>query len=179
MREADQVARWEPAFAEFAAVRYASLLRFALAVCGDRDQAEDLVQTALVRTALRWTSVRRRDDPEAYVRRVIVRQQINAWRRLWSRERPVAQVADRPSPDAAGGVDERDRLWAALMTLPVRQRAVVVLRYLYDQSERQTAEQLQCSVGSVKSQCARGLARLRSVLADEPALVPKEPKDAN
>jgi RNA polymerase sigma-70 factor (sigma-E family) len=173
------VARWEPAFAEFAAARYASLLRFALAVSGDRDQAEDLVQTALVRAALRWSSVRRRDDPEAYVRRAIVRQQINVWRRLRSRERSVAQVPDRPSPDAAGGVDERVRLWQALMTLPVRQRATVVLRYLYDQSEQQTAEQLQCSVGSVKSQSARGLARLRTVLSDDPALVPKEPKDAN
>jgi RNA polymerase sigma factor (sigma-70 family) len=76
-------------------------------------------------------------------------------------------------------VDERGRLWAALMTLPVRQRAVVVLRYLYDQSELQTAEQLQCSVGSVKSQSARGLARLRTVLSEDRTLVPKEPKDAN
>jgi len=128
---------------------------------------------------LRWSSVRRRDDPEAYVRRAILRQQINTWRRLRSREQPVAQVPDLPTPDAADAVDERGRLWAALMTLPVRQRAVVVLRYLYDQSEQQTAEQLQCSVGSVKSQSARGLARLRTVLSEDPALVPKEPRDAN
>ena len=128
---------------------------------------------------MRWSSVRRRDDPEAYVRRAILRQQINTWRRLRSREQPVAQVPDLPTPDAADAVDERGRLWAALMTLPVRQRAVVVLRYLYDQSEQQTAEQLQCSVGSVKSQSARGLARLRTVLSEDPALVPKEPRDAN
>src|SRR5207248_6672061 len=120
----------------------------ALAVSGDRGQAEELVHTALVRTAVRWSSVRRKDDPEAYVRTVIVREHINLWRRLSSRERVIgvhAEVA-RLDPSLAA-VEDRDRLWTALTSLPARQRAIVVLRHLYDQSEQQTAEQMRCSVG--------------------------------
>lgn len=173
------VGRMEAAFAEFAVARYASLFRFALAVSGDRAQAEDLLQTALVRTAVRWGSVRRRDDPEAYVRRVIVREHINAWRRIRSREQMNAEPLEAGQPDAAlAAVEERDRLWAALLALPVRQRAIVVLRHLYDQSEQQTAEQMRCSVGTVKSQCARGLQRLRVALNEDASRAGWESTDA-
>ena len=154
-------------FAAFVSGRYRSLLRFALAVSGDATAAEDLVQGALLRTGVRWSSVRRREEPEAYVRQAIVRAHINTWRRLSSRE-IAGPPPDRPADDRAfETVDQRERLWRALRLLPDRQRAVVVLRHLYDQSEEQTAALLQCSVGTVKSQCARGLARLRQALDAE------------
>jgi RNA polymerase sigma-70 factor (sigma-E family) len=161
------VGRLDPAFAEFAAARYDSLLRFALVVSGDRDAAQDLVQTALLRTGLRWQWIRRQDDPEAYVRKVIIRTQLNTATRIWARETYDVPEESRPDPGFAVAED-RSRLWSGLLTLPLRQRAIVVLRYLYDQSEQQTAEQLRCSVGTVKSQCSRGLARLRAEL-DAPA----------
>src|SRR5207302_1853653 len=121
----------------------------------------------------------RKDDPEAYVRTVIVREHINLWRRLSSRERVIgvhAEVA-RLDPSLAA-VEDRDRLWTALTSLPARQRAIVVLRHLYDQSEQQTAEQMRCSVGTVKSQCSRGLQRLRAALSGDATGADREPTDA-
>lgn len=161
----------EADFTAFAAARLPSLMRYALAVSGDQAAAEDLVQTALLRTALRWTTIRDKGQAEAYVRTAIVRGHLNTWRRLRLREtpRPLLPEAGMEDPEL-GRMEDRDELWVALRALPARQRAVVVLRFLYDQTEAQTADQLGCSLGTVKSQNSKALASLRSLLDSPEAL---------
>jgi RNA polymerase sigma-70 factor (sigma-E family) len=151
-------------FAVWARARMDALLRFGAVLAGDSDAAQDLVQNALARTWAAWPRLVRRDDPEGYVRRVMVNEQIAAWRRRRRRAVPVAPSSSASDP-ADSVIDPGDRLWAALLALAPRQRAVVVLRYCEDRSELDTAALLGCSVGTVKSQAAKGLARLREVLA--------------
>jgi RNA polymerase sigma-70 factor (sigma-E family) len=146
------------AFDAFARGRMRELLRFAHVLTGDPHRAADLVQDALERTLLAWSRVERKDDPEAYVRRAIVNRHISMWRRT-RRERLVAETPEGRYDDQ-GGPDEQ--LWAALATLPPRQRAVLVLRFYEDLSEADTAATLGCSVGTVKSQSHKALARLRA-----------------
>jgi RNA polymerase sigma-70 factor (sigma-E family) len=157
-------------FRLFVATRMGSLLSFAHLLTGDRSAAEDLVQTALARTAIAWWRVRNRDDPEGYVRRAILRTQQNAWRR-GVRELPMAEPPEpEPGlyarPDPGREIDDRDLLWRALRLLPPRQRAVLVLRYYEDRSETEIAQLLGCRPGTVKSQAAKALARLRRELSD-------------
>lgn len=155
-------------FRAFVAARMGSLLSFAHLLTGDRAAAEDLVQTALARTAVAWWRVRNRDDPEGYVRRAILRTQQNTWRR-GLRELPVAEPPEPgpyQRPDPGQEVDDRDLLWRALRLLPPRQRAVLVLRYYEDRSETEIAQLLGCRPGTVKSQAAKALARLRRELSD-------------
>src|SRR5215207_1118672 len=158
----------EAEFREFVRGRSTSLLGTAYSLTGDRSQAEDLLQVALLKTYRHWPAVRSTDHPEAYVRRVMVNQRISWWRR-----RRVQEVPD-PLPDRAGPADhstveQRDELWRALGQLPLRTRAVLVLRYWEDLPEQEVATILRCSVGSVKSQASRGLRRLRAVLESERA----------
>jgi RNA polymerase sigma-70 factor (sigma-E family) len=131
---------------------------------GDAQLAEDLLQTALARTWPHWSRLRH-EHPEAYVRTVMVRLQGAAWRRRWRHEVPVAAPPDRAGQDAIAAADARDVLRRALASLPTRQRQVVVLRYYEDLTEAQVAAALRCSVGTVKSQSAKGLGRLRRALA--------------
>jgi len=146
------------AFEQFARARTAGLLRFAYVLTGDRDRAADLVQDALERTLLAWPRIVNRDDPEAYVRRIIVNRHVSIWRRT-RRERLVPE----PPEAAYTAPDPHDAwLWAELATLPARQRAVLVLRFYEDLGTAQTADVLGCSVGTVKSTTSRGLARLRT-----------------
>jgi RNA polymerase sigma-70 factor (sigma-E family) len=161
-------------FREFVAARSAALVRAAWLLTGDEALAHDLVQTALVKTWSRWSRIERRDAPEAYVRRVLVSTFLTWNRRRWWGEVPVAVVPERAaSRDAFAAVDTRAAIAVALRALPARQRAVIVLRFFEDQTEAQAAELLGCSVGTVKSQTAKALARLRTcgelrdVLADE------------
>jgi len=154
----------QAAFSAFVRARSPALLRTAYLLTGDAMLAEDLLQTALVKTLLAWQRIRDRDQVDAYVRRVMVNTQVTWWRRRWRLELPAASLADRPVADASAEVDERDRLRRALAKLPVRQRTVVVLRYFDDLSEADTAALLGCSVGTVKSQSARALAKLRAAL---------------
>jgi RNA polymerase sigma-70 factor (sigma-E family) len=152
-------------FAAWARERMPELLRFGAVLTGSSDAAQDLVQTALARTWAAWPRVQRRDDPEGYVRRVMLNEQIGAWRRSRRRRAPV------PPPQAATDpldavIDRDDPVWAALLSLPPRQRAVVVLRYCEDRSELETSTLLGCSVGTVKSQAAKGLGRLREALGE-------------
>ncbi|MBE1492613.1 SigE family RNA polymerase sigma factor [Plantactinospora soyae] len=149
-------------FREFVEVRYADLLRTAYLLTGTRDAAQDLLHAALLKAMRRW---RRLDEPVAYVRKILVNERTNRWRRIGSRELLTATVPDRVRPDATETVVVRDELMTALQKLPARMRAVLVLRYWEDQSEADTAALLNCSVGTVKSQAARGLTRLREVLA--------------
>lgn len=149
-------------FREFVEVHYTDLLRTAYLLTGSRDSAQDLVQNALLKALRRWRSV---DEPRAYVRRILVNERTSLWRRIGSREVLTAIMPERSSADAADSVAARDELLGALDRLPVRMRTVLVLRYWEDLSEADTAQLLGCSIGSVKSQASRGLARLRGVLA--------------
>jgi RNA polymerase sigma-70 factor (sigma-E family) len=160
----------EEDFRAFVAARSAALLSFAHVLTGDRRDAEDLVQTALAATALAWHRIRRRDSPEGYVRRAIVNTHLNARRRRPWREQPAAQPPDAAAPYLAeDGVDDRDAMWRVLATLPPRQRAVLVLRYYEDLPEAGIAELLGCSRGTVKSQAAKALDRLRQAFDIEEA----------
>ncbi len=149
-------------FGDFVAARAGALMRLAWLLAPDSAAADDLLQTALLRTYLRW---RRVDEPEAYVRRVLVTVAADERRRPWRRETSVDAVPERPDPaDSTAAVDETEHLRAALADLPPRQRAAVVLRYREDLSAAQTAELLGCSEGTARSQATRGLDKLRAAL---------------
>jgi RNA polymerase sigma-70 factor (sigma-E family) len=157
-------------FQAFVLARRNALLSYAHLLTGSRESAEDVLQTALVRTALAWRRVRNQGDPEGYVRVAISRTAVSAWRSRRWRERPYADPPDRPTGiDPAQQVDERDAMWQALAGLPPRQRAVLVLRYYEGLSEAEIAATLGCARGTVKSQAAKGLAHLRRLLAPQPA----------
>jgi RNA polymerase sigma-70 factor (sigma-E family) len=150
-------------FAEVFAVLWPRLFRMAVAVAGDRGAAEDAVQTAFAKAYAGWSRVRRADHVEAYLRRMVVNEILGARRSGWFRR-------ERPHEDADPGrvalahddaVAERDAVWTAVQALPVRQRAVIVLRYYEDLSEEQIAATLGCSRGTVKSQASAALANLR------------------
>ncbi|MDX6255964.1 MAG: hypothetical protein QOJ11_2298 [Frankiales bacterium] len=150
-------------FREFVAGRSRALLRTAWLLTGDWAAAQDLVQTALAKTWPAWSRIRRTDDPEVYVRRVLVTTYATWWRRRWRGEAPAAELPERvTTSDAFEDADRRAVVAAALATLTRGQRAVVVLRYFDDLTEAQTASVLGCSVGTVKSQHARALAALRT-----------------
>lgn len=147
------------AFETFVRAQGGELLRVACGLTGDRTHAEDLLQEALVRLAERWPRVGSAGNPTGWVCRVIANTRVSWWRRT-RRETLVAAVPERGhvpvTPDVA--------LLAALAGLPPRQRAVLALRYLADFSEQATAEALGCSTGTVKSQSAKALAKLREHL---------------
>jgi RNA polymerase sigma-70 factor (sigma-E family) len=155
-------------FQAYMAARWPVLVRTAFLLTGDRFLAEDLAQTALTRVYASWRRVRRADDVDAYVRRVLVNANAGRFRKRRVAEHLVAVPADGRSHLPHEPLAERSALMAALAELPARQRAVVVLRYWEDLSEREVAEVLGCSVGTVKSQASKALARLRtsSVLVD-------------
>lgn len=156
----------ERAFRDFAAARLPALLRFGHVLTGNPAAAEDLVQSALVRTVASWSRVRRRDDPEGYVRRTMVNLQTNVWRARPWREGLTADLPELANARSMESeYDDRDRMWRALATLPPRQRAVLVLRYYSELSEAEIAETLGCSKGTVKSQAAKALAKLRLLTA--------------
>lgn len=138
------------------------LLRSAWLLTGNWASAEDLVQTALVQSWLHWDAIKT-DVPELYVRRVLMNTFLSGQRRRWTRERPVAELPELAALDELAATELRHVIRRALSGLPARQRAVVVLRYFSDLSEAQTAQVLDCSVGTVKSQTSRALAKLRSV----------------
>ena len=150
------------AFDGFVAARSTALLRTAYLLTHDRALAEDLLQTALTKAWFSWERIEGR--PEAYVRKILVNTYSTWWRRKWNGEEPSDAL-----PETGAGVrtteamraDDRTDLWHALGRLPKRQRAVVVLRFYEDLSEAETAELLGCSVGTVKSQASKALAKLR------------------
>jgi len=145
-------------FESFVAASGDRLLRTAYLLTRDHALAEDLLQTALTRSWSRW---RRIDgDPEAYVRRVLVNTYASWWRRRWNGEKPT-EVLPEVGHDPHEAHADRQDLWTALGRLPRRQRAAVVLRYYEGLTEAETAAVLGCSVGTVKSQTSRALARLR------------------
>ncbi|MFC4112002.1 SigE family RNA polymerase sigma factor [Nonomuraea zeae] len=157
----------DPTFESFAAQRLPALYRYALVLTQNRHDAEDLVQEALTRTGLRWHAIRRKDDPEGYVRTAMVRIMANRWRRP---KREVF-VASPPEPATADLGLERllddDGIRSRVAGLPPRMRAVLVLRYVEERSDEEIARLLGCSRGTVKSQASRGLARLRAAVRNE------------
>ena len=148
-------------FVEGSSARLFTMAR--LLTGGNRAEAEDLLQGAYERAYRRWGRISRRADPERYVRQILVNASIDRWRKIRRHpEIPLAvSRADPRTADTAAAVADRDLLIRGLAALPPRQRAVLVLRYFEDLSEAETATMLGCSVGTVKSQAARGLARLR------------------
>ncbi|MDG4791709.1 SigE family RNA polymerase sigma factor [Micromonospora sp. WMMD1102] len=154
-------------FREFVAARSAALLRTAYLLAGDWATAEDLLQTALTKTYLAWKRLGEIEAVEPYARRVLINTATSWWRRRWHGERPTEVLPERPAPDQIEEQLERDRLWRHVRTLPVRQRAVLVLRFYEDLSEAQTAALLDISPGTVKSQTSRALATLRRRLGAE------------
>ena len=142
----DEVARSE--FVAFVHARTPALFRVAYALVGHQQAAEDLLQAGLEKVALRW---RRIDDPEAYLKRVLYHEFINGIRRRRLKEILTAELPDRaPTPDQGAAVDLRQSLTAALATLPPRQRAVLVLRYLEDHTDSEIAQILGCATDGVQ-----------------------------
>jgi RNA polymerase sigma-70 factor (sigma-E family) len=163
----------EAEFDDFVLARSQALIRSAYLLVQDAGLAEDLVQTALTKAWFAWSRI---EDPEAYVRRIMVTTATSWWRRRWIRETPAEQpLTNAPAASDTEDLARGQDLWDALARLPRRQRAVVVLRYVEDHTEAETADLLGCSVGTVKSQCSKALAKLRldsslSPAADEGSL---------
>ncbi|HZX08813.1 SigE family RNA polymerase sigma factor [Kribbella sp.] len=153
-------------FTAFVLARSARLVHFARMLCGDAGLAEDLVQTALEKAYLRWDRIEMA-DPFGYVRQAVVNQHLSWVRRRPWRERLTGDATEidlllEPAGDPSGGVQHRVAIRAALATLSRRERAVVVLRYVEDLTERETATVLGVAIGTVKSANARALAKLRT-----------------
>lgn len=156
----------DAAFTTFVATRSHRLIAHAELLCGHREQARDIVQTVLVRAYLRWSRIEH-DDPYGYVQRAVTNAVTDWWRTGHRRhERPVDVVPDVLSgPDHA--LEDRGALLAALDLLTHRERAIVVLRYFDDHTERDVAKTLGISVGTVKSTCHTALRKMRIALGEE------------
>jgi RNA polymerase sigma-70 factor (sigma-E family) len=149
-------------FGDYLAARQPALLRTAYLLTGDRDQAEDLLQTSLAKLYLAWDRVQDRGSVDGYLRRIMVIERNSVWRRAWRRrEITTAQVPDTAPHKDAYDDGSHDELWRVVRSLPERARAVVVLRYYEQMTEAEVADALGISVGTVKSQCSRAMATLR------------------
>jgi RNA polymerase sigma-70 factor (sigma-E family) len=156
----------DESFTSFVAARSHRLIAHAELLCGHREQARDIVQSVLVRAYQRWSQIEQ-DDPYGYVQKSVTNAVTDWWRTAQQRhEQPVDVI-----PDVAGGEDttrdDREALMAVLDRLTQRERAVVVLRYFDDHTERDVAEILAISVGTVKSTCHTALRKMRIALNDE------------
>jgi RNA polymerase sigma-70 factor (sigma-E family) len=159
-------------FGQFMTARWPGLVRLAYGLTGDRWLAEDIAQAALASAYAAWWRVRRADDPDAYVRRILINTSHRRFRRRRVAEQAhePQQLASSPLADAAVAdpaelIGERSALLAALRELPTRQRAIVLLRYWDDLSDAQVAAVLGCAPGTVRSQASRALAKLRGSAA--------------
>ena len=159
----------EDAFREFVTARSAALLRSAYLLVGDRGKAEDLLQVTLLKMYLQWRRIKDPGAAEGYARRAMVNTATSWWRRRSYRERSVDAVPEHGGTDEIAARVEHDAMWQHLQGLPVRQRAVVVLRYYEGMSEAEIAEVLDISRGTVKSHAARALGTLRRKFQDEDA----------
>jgi RNA polymerase sigma-70 factor (sigma-E family) len=161
----------EESFDAFVRARGEHFLRLAALLTGSPTEAEDLLQSSLLRLYQAWPRLGGPESaPDAYLRKIIVNTRRSWWRTKWRQESPTAVVPDRPDP--GGGADPADRyvlgalVRSALAELSTRQRAVLVLRYIEDLPEASVADLLGVSVGTVKSQAHRGLRALRASLGD-------------
>jgi RNA polymerase sigma-70 factor (sigma-E family) len=152
-------------FEDYVAARGAGLVRFAILLTGDPHRAEDLVQEALAKAYLRWHRIRRADNPDVYVRRLLVNGSRHWWRRRSSHELPVERTADRLAPgDIGAELAERDVMRRLISALPHRQRAVLVLRYYEDLDDASIAAILGCAPATVRTHAMRALNALRARL---------------
>jgi RNA polymerase sigma-70 factor (sigma-E family) len=153
-------------FDEFVTVRLGGLLRYATAVTADPHLAQDVVQDVLVRAHQQWGRIAAADQPEAYVKRMVLNEYLSWRRRLGRRTQPasdeVIAAASPPADDHADAVANRSAMTALIAALPPRQRAVLALRYFEGQSDAQIADVLGCSEATVRSHAARALATLRA-----------------
>jgi RNA polymerase sigma-70 factor (sigma-E family) len=159
---------WRPAapepagFREYVAASQDRLTRAAWLLTGDEHAAQDLLQTTLMRVWPRWEQLVAGGDPDAYVRRALANNHVSALRRSWRNERPTEDLPDQPATaDFASDTDLRDLVARLLPTLPPRQRAVLVMRYLLDLPDVETAAILECSEPTVRSQAFKALHALR------------------
>ncbi|MBC9711889.1 SigE family RNA polymerase sigma factor [Streptomyces sp. TRM66268-LWL] len=169
-----------PAFTAFVQARSSALFRTALLLTGERHLADDLVQSTLEQVCRHWRRVRSADAPEAYARRILVNLANDRWRRLRGRaeiplDEGIGSDGTGRGAEPYGGTDPykglhvRDELMRVLGTLPVGMRTVLVLRYFEDLSDAEIARLMDISASSVRSQAARGLAKLRSTIDPQPA----------
>jgi RNA polymerase sigma-70 factor (sigma-E family) len=157
-------------FETFVGERVDALLRFAYVLTGDKVLAEDAVQDALTTACARWSRVSRADDPEAYVKRMVVNAHISWWRRFRRREAPVPEP-DRSSaaPDGTANRAEAEAVWELCKTLPDKQRAAVVLRFYEELSYAEIGVLLHCAEATARSHVHRALAVLKKTLTKEGA----------
>ena len=160
-----------PDFEQWVTGKADALLRFAYVLTGDSSLAEDAVQDALTTACARWGRVSRADDPEAYVKRMVVNAHISWWRRFRRREAPAPDpVRIAPAaPDGASARAESDAVWALCATLPDKQRAAVVLRFYEQLSYAEIAVLLHCAEATARSHVHRALATLKTTLSKEGA----------
>jgi RNA polymerase sigma-70 factor (sigma-E family) len=155
-------------FSAFVASRSKALFRTAYLLTGDHGLAEDLLQTALIKTYVSWRRIRVVEHAEAYARRTLVTTAMSWWRKKsWQAEHPTERVPERTTDLGADAIADREAVWQELRALPPRQRAVVVLRFYEDLTEKQTAAEMGCSVGNVKSQMHAALKNLRARLGNQ------------
>jgi RNA polymerase sigma-70 factor (sigma-E family) len=155
-------------FEEFVAARLGPLVRYATVVTWDPHLAEDVTQNVLVRAQARWPRISRMDEPEQYVKRMVVNEFLSWRRRRAARSVPLShQTLDAllpATPDPAAQRDDRDAMLRLIATLPPRQRAVIALRFYEDLSTEQIAEILGCRTVTVRTHLARALAALQQAL---------------
>ena len=151
-----------------------ALVRLARLLVGDAHRAEDLVQDVLARAYPRWSRISRTDQPDLYLRRMLVNARNSWWRRVSNREVATASLGDRSYPDNGDAAGDRDAMWRLVVTLPERQRAVLVLRYYEDLDDRAIAEILGCSLPTVRTHAMRALATLRERAAGAGLMVREE-----
>jgi RNA polymerase sigma-70 factor (sigma-E family) len=157
-----------PEYDDFYVALRPRLVRTAYAVCGDLGVAEDAVQTAFAKAYRSWRRISRLESPEGYVRRMALNEVLNTRRTAHvRREVTRADLPDSGGVDRDDGELTHDEMWRAVLSLPPRQRAVLVLRYYEDLSEQQIADVLGCRPGTVKSQASAALSTLRRRL-DQP-----------
>ena len=155
----------EASFTAYVNDRRRALWAFARVLTGNSADAEDLVQTALAKAYLRWHKIDDGTSPDAYVRMIILNEHRRVWRRLWKRR----EHSTDELPETASTPPNERWVWDVVRNLPERQRAVIALRFLSDQSVADTADALQITEGTVKSQTAKALATLRSWIDTEEA----------
>jgi len=153
-------------FESFVATHQVRLRRYALALTGNGHDADDLLQTTLVKLYLAWDRLDDGGSVAAYARITMARSYVSAWRRWGSHESPTASPPELPTP-GADATGDRDLIWRGLDRLGRRQRAVVVLRYFEDLDLATIAETLGISIGTVKSQLSRALDHLRDYLGSD------------
>ena len=167
----------EDRFTEFVRVHTASLFRTAYLMTGDYQRAEDVLQAALMRVYQHWPRVDTMDQPAGYARKVVVNQSVSWWRKRSSHE-SLLTLIDEPAWDGrVDDVAEHERVWNAVLSLPRRQRAVMVLRYYEDMTEAQIAKTLAMAPGTVKSHSHAAVRRLAELLGEpmaEPVLPAEE-----